>query len=140
MWNRDAYSIPAGTNLYGTHPTYVDHRGGNGTHGVVFVNSNGMDIKINDTGGQYLEYNTIGGVLDFYFLSGPSPVDVSQQIAGVVGLPANIPYAGLGFHQCRYGYRDVYEVAGVVYNYSRANIPLETMWSVELTRRYICNH
>lgn len=25
--------------------------------------------------------------------------------------------------------RDVYEVAGVVYNYSQADIPLETMWT-----------
>ena len=25
--------------------------------------------------------------------------------------------------------RDVYEVASVVYNYSQANIPLETMWT-----------
>lgn len=88
-----------------------------------------MDIKINNTSGQYLEYNTIGGVFDFYFVSGPSPVEVSQQIAGVVGLPTNIPYGGLGFHQCRYGYRDVYEVAAVVYNYSQAGISLETMWT-----------
>lgn len=56
-------------------------------HGVFLFNSNGMDIKINQTeeDGQYLEYNTIGGVLDFYFLAGPSPADVSRQYAGVVG-------------------------------------------------------
>lgn len=129
IWNRDAYSIPAGSNLYGAHPTYVDHRGENGTHAVLLLNSNGIEIKINDTEGQYLEYNTLGGVFDFYFVAGPTPVETSQQIAQVVGNPTNIPYGGLGFHQCRYGYRDVYEVAGVVYNYSQANIPLETMWT-----------
>lgn len=96
---------------------------------MIFLNSNGIEVKINDTEGQYLEYNTLGGVLDFYFVAGPSPVNVAQQIAEVVGTPANIPYGGLGFHQCRYGYRDVYEVAAVVYNYSQAAIPLETMWT-----------
>lgn len=129
IWNRDAYGIPPGTNLYGAHPTYVDHRGENGTHGVILVNSNGIEVKINDTAGQYLQYNTLGGVFDFYFVSGPTPQETSQQIAEVVGLPANIPYGGLGYHNCRYGYRDIYEVAGVVYNYSQAGIPLETMWT-----------
>jgi alpha-glucosidase len=129
LWSRDSYAIPAGTNLYGNHPTYLESRGENGTHGVVFLNSNGMDIKINDTAGQYLEYNTLGGVLDFYFVAGPSPIEASQQVAEVVGLPAMMSYWSFGFHQCRYGYQDVYQVAEVVYNYSQAGIPLETMWT-----------
>ncbi|KAF2723683.1 glycoside hydrolase family 31 protein [Polychaeton citri CBS 116435] len=129
IWNRDAYTIPEGTNLYGDHPVYYDHRGANGTHAVFLLNSNGMDIKIDNAGGQYLEYNTLGGVLDFYFLAGPTPVKAAQQYSEVVGKSAMQPYWGLGFHQCRYGMRDVYEVAEVVANYSAANIPLETMWT-----------
>lgn len=90
-----------------------------------------MDILINNTKetGQYLEYNTLGGVLDFWFFAGPSPIEVVQQYAEVAGLPAFQPYWGLGLHQCRYGYQDAFEVAEVVYNYSQAGIPLETMWT-----------
>ncbi|CAJ2502526.1 Uu.00g099200.m01.CDS01 [Anthostomella pinea] len=130
FWSQDAYGVPEGANLYGNHPVYYDHRE-SGTHGVFFLNSNGMDIMINNTAesGQYLEYNTLGGVLDFYFVSGPSPVEVAQQYAEIVGIPAMMPYWGFGFHNCRYGYQDVYDVAEAVYNYSQAEIPLETMWT-----------
>jgi alpha-glucosidase len=40
-----------------------------------------------------------------------------------------MPYWGLGFHNCRYGYQDAYDVAEVIHNYSVAAIPLETMWT-----------
>ncbi|CAI4212774.1 unnamed protein product [Parascedosporium putredinis] len=129
IYTRDSYGVPSGENLYGAHPIYFDHRE-TGTHGVFLLNSNGMDILIDDANGeQSLEYNILGGVLDFYFVAGPSPREVAVQYAEITKLPLMIPYWGLGFHQCRYGYRDVYEVAAVVANYSSHDIPLETMWT-----------
>lgn len=98
LWTRDAYGIPSYTNLYGSHPVYYDHRGESGTHGVFLLNSNGMDVKVDktDDGKQYLEYNTLGGVYDFYFLAGPSPKEASAQYAQVVGLPAMMSYWSFG--------------------------------------------
>ena len=106
LWSRDAYGVPNGTNLYGNHPIYFEHRT-TGTHGVFLANSNGMDIKVDDTNGTSLEYNVIGGVLDFYFLAGheSKPAEVAKQYAEVVGKPAEVPYWGFGFHQCRFGYK-----------------------------------
>lgn len=130
LWSRDAYGVPSGTNLYGNHPVYYDHRGENGTHGVFMLSSSGMDIKINNTeaDGQYLEYNIMGGVVDLYFIAGPTPLAASQQYAAVVGHSALMPYWSFGLHQCRYGYRDYIAIAEVIANYSKAEIPLETMW------------
>ncbi|KAG7453201.1 glycoside hydrolase family 31 protein [Guyanagaster necrorhizus] len=132
LWSRDAYSVPNGTNLYGNHPVYFEHRT-TGTHGVFLLNSNGMDIKLNKTesGEPTLEYNVIGGVLDSYFLAGSesSPVEVAKQYAEVVGLPAEVPYWSFGLHQCRFGYQNFVDVANVITNYSAAEIPLETMWT-----------
>lgn len=101
LWNRDAYGVPNGTNLYGSHPVYYDHRGDKGTHGVFFLNSNGMDVKINKTenGKQYLEYNALGGVFDFYFFTGSTPKAVSAQYAEIVGLPAMQSYWTFGVCQ-----------------------------------------
>ncbi|KAK5676480.1 hypothetical protein LTS10_010781 [Elasticomyces elasticus] len=117
FWNVGDSFLPAGSNLYGIHPIYVEMRDGQ-AHGVFLANSDGMDIKINstDVDGQYLEYNSLGGVFDLYFLAGPTPSDVSQQYAGIVGL-------------CKYGWPDVYFLAEVVQNYSNAGIPLEVLWT-----------
>jgi alpha-glucosidase len=101
LWNRDSPAVPGGENLYGSHPFYMEHRE-SGSHGVFLLNSNGMDIFIDkDEDGQYLEYNTLGGVFDFYFVAGPTPVAVVQQYGDIVGTPALQPYWSLGFHQCR---------------------------------------
>ncbi|KAF8061837.1 alpha-glucosidase [Lyophyllum atratum] len=130
LWSRDAYSVPVGTNLYGNHPVYFEHRT-TGTHGVFLLNANGMDIKLTNAGGTALEYNVIGGVLDFYFLAGSTtdPTTVARQYADLVGKPAEVPYWSFGLHQCRFGYKDFVDVAGVITNYSAAGIPLETMWT-----------
>lgn len=125
LWNRDAYGVAPDSNLYGSHPVYFEHRK-KGTHGVFLLNSNGMDIKIDKS---VLEYNVIGGIVDLYFFSGPTPDEVARQYSEVAGKPTLPPYWGLGSHQCRYGYRDWIEVAEVVANYSAAAIPLETMWT-----------
>jgi len=112
LWSRDAFGIPRGTNLYGNHPVYFEHRPHGGTHGVFLLNSNGMDVKIRAEGedATTLEYNVIGGVFDFYFLAGSEtdPAEVARQYAQVAGLPAEVPYWSFGFHQCRYGYKSAF--------------------------------
>ncbi|KAF2966620.1 hypothetical protein GQX73_g6984 [Xylaria multiplex] len=131
IWNAESPGIPRNKNLYGSHPNYLEHRSGSGSHGVALLNANGMDVNINktDSGDQYLEYNILGGVLDFYFLAGPSPTNVSKQYAEVIGLPAMMSYWTFGFQQCKYGWPDIQYETDVVANYSAANIPLEVLWA-----------
>jgi alpha-glucosidase len=131
LLNAESPNIPRNANLYGTHPVYFDHRGDKGTHGVFMLNSSPMQVEIKkaDSGYQYLEYNTIGGVIDLYFMAGSKPAEVSKQYADIAGYSAMYPYWTFGFHQCKYGYWDVNMVAEVVGNYSTAGIPLEVMWT-----------
>jgi alpha-glucosidase len=92
LWARDAGAVPQNSNLYGTHPVYYEHRADSGlSHGVLLLNSNGMDVKINNDNGQYLEYNTLGGVIDLYFMAGPLPFDVAREYSEITEKAAMMP-------------------------------------------------
>ncbi|KAF9626703.1 hypothetical protein IFM89_038798 [Coptis chinensis] len=81
LYTADVSAININTNLYGSHPVCMDLRnvGGEGSaHAVLLLNRNGMDVVYR---GNSLTYKIIGGVLDFYFFVGSTPLAVSYYIS-----------------------------------------------------------
>ncbi|KAK1921126.1 glycosyl hydrolases family 31-domain-containing protein [Papiliotrema laurentii] len=128
MWNMDNVA-KRGNNMYGSHPFYMETRWRSGTscnetptsqpptsasHGVFMRNSHGMDVLVRDG---VLQCKILGGTLDLYFVSGPSPQDVVRQYSEIVGRPARIPDWAFGFHLSE------------LKKMKEAEIPLETVWS-----------
>ncbi|RWW57706.1 hypothetical protein BHE74_00035478 [Ensete ventricosum] len=153
LYTTDISAINLNTDLYGSHPVYMDLRneGGEATaHAVLLLNSNGMDVFYT---GSSLTYKVIGGVLDFYFFAGPSPLavvgvayDLSPAFISPPELNAVLTYlwyssvlsqlsklplfpSTTGFHQCRWGYQNLSVVEGVVEGYRNAQIPLDVIWN-----------
>jgi alpha-glucosidase len=68
----------------------------------------------------------LGGILDLYFFSGPTPVSTIEQYGALVGTPAWVPYWAFGFHLCRWGYLDINDTKEQVANMKAAGVPLES--------------
>lgn len=124
MWARDQPSADFNSNLYGAHPFYLQVKDGK-AHGVFLLNSNGLDVSL---GSDTVTFKAIGGVIDLYVFVGSTPQAVVQQYTSVIGRPAMMPYWSLGFHNCKYGYKSIWEVEDVVAKYAEAGIPLDTQW------------
>lgn len=96
LYTTDISAINLNADLYGSHPVYMDLRNNGGkasAHAVLLLNSNGMDVFYRGTS---LTYKVIGGVFDFYFFSGPTPLNVVDQYTSLIGRPAPMPYWAFG--------------------------------------------
>ncbi|KAN0034008.1 hypothetical protein ACTFIV_000488 [Dictyostelium citrinum] len=114
-------------NLYGSHPFYLQLSSSSGNaNGVFLLNSNAMDVQLQPNS---LTYKVVGGIFDLFFFTGPTPLSVIQQYSQVIGTTHMPSYWSLAYHNCRWGYHSIAETAQVVANYSKYNIPLETMWN-----------
>ncbi|KAG0566331.1 hypothetical protein KC19_7G055400 [Ceratodon purpureus] len=124
LWATDIASYFVDIPLYSTYPFIMDLREGAITHGLLLMNSNGMDIRYEN---RSITYKIIGGILDFYIFPGTSPLAVVDQLTALVGRPAAFPYWSLGLHQARFGYKNVEELEHVTREYARAKLPMESM-------------
>lgn len=126
MFSRDE---PPGylKNSYGVQPYYMALEEDGNAHGVLLLNSNAMDVTFQPM--PAVTYRTIGGILDFYVILGPTPELVTQQYTELIGRPVMVPYWSLGFQLCRYGYKNDTEIATLYADMVAAKIPYDVQYS-----------
>ncbi|KAK8792779.1 hypothetical protein WA158_004943 [Blastocystis sp. Blastoise] len=114
-------------NLYGHQPFYMGLDKDNNAYGVLFYNSNAMDIILQPT--PALTFRTIGGIIDIYIFMGPTPEEVVEQYTSLVGKPFLPPVWGLGFQLCRWGYNSLEAVKTVHDRMRKYEIPYDIQWN-----------
>ncbi|KAG8177548.1 hypothetical protein JTE90_015952 [Oedothorax gibbosus] len=68
------------------------------------------------------------GIINVFFLLGPGPKDVMGQYATLTGTTPLPPLFSLGYHQCRWNYRDQDDVRNVDASFDEYDIPYDVLW------------
>uniref|UniRef100_A0A8C5CTQ6 alpha-glucosidase n=1 Tax=Gadus morhua TaxID=8049 RepID=A0A8C5CTQ6_GADMO len=128
-WGMFAKDQPPGDkkNCYGVHPFHMGLETTAHAHGVLLLNSNAMDVTFQPT--PSITYRTIGGILDFYMVLGPTPEMVVQQYTELIGRPVLPAYWSLGFQLCRYGYANDKEIEDLYRDMVAAGIPYDVQYA-----------
>ncbi|KAM9358900.1 sucrase-isomaltase, intestinal [Symphorus nematophorus] len=128
-WGMFSKDQPPGykMNCYGVHPFYMGLENTADAHGVLLLNSNAMDVTFQPT--PAITYRTLGGILDFYMVLGPTPEMVVQEYTELIGRPVLPAYWSLGFQLCRYGYANDKEIADLYRDMKAAGIPYDVQYA-----------
>nr|GMD54498.1 alpha-glucosidase-like [Ipomoea batatas] len=118
LWAADIPSSNRDVNLYGSHPFYMDVRSlpqPGVTHGVLLLNSNGMDVVYN---GDRITYKVIGGILDLPAIGYANIEDVEGVVAGYknASIPLEVMWTDID-------YMDAYRA----FTFHPVNFPAEKM-------------
>lgn len=130
LYNLDVFEYLSNSpfGLYGSIPFLIAHRAKQ-TIGVFWLNAAEMFIDIAKTKDMVSsQWIAESGVVDVFFLLGPSPADVSSQYASLTGGTALPQLFSLGYHQCRWNYKDEEDVAEVDAGFDNHIIPYDVLW------------
>jgi lysosomal alpha-glucosidase len=74
-------------------------------------------------------FRALGGILDFYIFTGPTPNAVVEQYTDVIGKPFIPPYWALGYQQCKFGYKSLERTKQILEQTQKAGIPIDVQWN-----------
>ncbi|KAI0986617.1 hypothetical protein GJ496_005558, partial [Pomphorhynchus laevis] len=127
FWNRDQPPV-INHNLYGSQPMLIAPGSTSKySYGLFMLNSNAMEVVLQPT--PTITYRTIGGVIDLFIYSGPTPQDVVRQHWTVVQFPHFQPYWAMGMHLCRYGYNNISNLRTVMNRMKAVGFQYDVQWT-----------
>lgn len=149
LYNLDVfeYELNNPMALYGSVPYAIGHSA-SGTIGVLWLNPSETWVDVRpSTADQGMLRSLVermkpsgtvpqvdthwiseAGLIDVFVLIGPAPSDVFRQYAALTGVSELPPAFALAYHQCRWNYNDMEDVAGVNANFDVHDIPMDVIW------------
>ncbi|TDH70954.1 hypothetical protein CCR75_005289 [Bremia lactucae] len=132
LYNLDVfeYELDNPMALYGAIPVLVAPNKKN-TVGMFWNNPSEtfVDIWSNHvTNSKTSHWLSESGVFDLFLLTGPSSADLFSQFTLLTGRAPLPPLFALGYHQCRWNYKNEADVARVDAGFDEHLIPYDVLW------------
>jgi alpha 1,3-glucosidase len=130
------YELDNSMALYGHVPFLLAHglvKGKGMSAGIFWFNPSETFVDISDggsAGALYKESHWLSetGNLDFFLFSGPNPAAIHKQFTALTGTQQLPPMFALGYHQCRWNYRDEKDVETVESKFEELDYPMDVIW------------
>ncbi|MGD0890585.1 MAG: TIM-barrel domain-containing protein [Terracidiphilus sp.] len=127
-WNNDSFGWQESTDpIYKSIPYFITYRRGVSA-GVFLDNTWRSSFDFNKAYRDGYSFGAEAGPLDFYVLYGPSPRQVVESWAWLVGTTPLPPLWSLGYQQSRYSYYPEAEVRRIASKLRSERIPSDVIW------------
>lgn len=128
MWNSDIPAYNDQTDpIYQSIPFFLGIREAR-AYGIFFNNSYRSRFNMGAGNLRYYSFSAQGGLLDYFFISGPQVRDVVTRFADLTGKPPLPPKWALGYQQCRWSYYPESEVMDLAKTFREKMIPADVIY------------
>ena len=134
LYNLDVFEYEAESpfGLYGSIPMLIAHGVDSLTSGVYFHNPTETYVDIireeSSLNERTSHWMAESGALDLFLFTGPDVQSVNKMYGDFLGTTALPPMFSLGYHQCRWNYRDEQDVEEVDNGFDEHEIPYDVIW------------
>jgi len=126
------YDLDVPMALYGTIPlawALSPHRETHPTAGVFYNNPTETYVDVEETNdGWGLHFLSESGILELFLFAPATPLEGFAQYAALTGAQELPPLFALGYHQCRWNYKDEKDVFQVHGQFEELDIPYDVLW------------
>jgi alpha-glucosidase len=128
LWGTDEYGFSKDRDpLYKNIPFYTGIHS-DLAYGIFFDNSFKSYFDFASERKSASSFWAHGGEMNYYFIYGPTPLDVVERYSNLTGKPEMPPLWAFGFHQCKWSYYPEQVVRDVCNEFRRREIPCDAIY------------
>ena len=131
LYNLDVfeYELDETMALYGAVPLVVSHSTQTDTAAVFWFNPSETFVDVTKSiDSSSTHWISESGIVDIFLMPGPDSSSIYRQYAKLTGVAPKPPMFSLGYHQCRWNYKDEKDVYHVHGKFVELDYPYDVLW------------